>query len=177
MKRMLEWAGRVLFLLSLGAAAVAAHAQAHFDEEEEKPWEELPLQLPAFPRDENFLSFYVSPTATNRFYLDTASLSVGSDGVVRYVLLVLSDAGVRNITYEGMRCQTRERRIYATGRPDGSWAEARAGKWVRIREQVTNRQHAALFTDLLCPDGVIVHRVGDILRSLKKEGRPLVGTP
>ncbi len=174
---MTKWIARILLALFLGGTAVHLQAQAHFDEEEEKPWEELPLQLPPFPVDANFLSFYVSPTATNRFYLDTASLSVGSDGVVRYVLLALSDSGVRNITYEGMRCQTRERRIYATGRSDGSWAEVRAGKWVRIREQVTNRQHAALFTDLLCPDGVIAHRVSDILRSLKKEGRPLVRTP
>ncbi|MCX8145466.1 MAG: CNP1-like family protein [Azovibrio sp.] len=168
---------RLLALVGLVGVALGVQAQAQFDPDEEKPWEELPLQLPPFPVDANFLGFYVSPTATNRFYLDTASLSVGSDGVVRYTLLAVSDSGVRNLTYEGMRCQTRERRIYATGRSDGTWATLPAGKWVRIREQVTNRYHAALFTDLLCPDGVIVRRVEDIVRSLKKEGRPLVERP
>ncbi|MGB4466821.1 MAG: CNP1-like family protein [Azovibrio sp.] len=165
-------------LCALFLAGLAVQAQAAFDEEfEEKPWEEIAVQLPPFPKDENFLSFYVSPTATNRFFLDTESLSVGSDGVVRYVLLALSDSGVRNITFEGMRCQTREWRIYAVGRPDGGWSKARSNQWKPVREQVTNRQHAALFTDLLCPDGVIAFRVSDILRALKKEGRPLSKAP
>lgn len=161
-------------LCALLLAGFATQALAAFDEEfEEKPWEEIAVQLPPFPKDEGFLSFYVSPTATNRFFLDTESLSVGSDGVVRYVLLAISDSGVRNLTFEGMRCETRERRIYAVGRPDGSWSKARGNQWVRIREQVTNRQHAALFTDFLCPDGVMNYRVEAIRRALSKEGKPL----
>src|SRR5664279_1821381 len=108
---------------------------ADFEEDyESKQWQEVEVQLPAAPRQESLLPFYVSAATENRFYIDGATLSVGNDGVVRYVLLVLTPQGARNVTYEGMRCETRERRIYASGRQDGSWSKARKNEWVRIQD-------------------------------------------
>lgn len=173
---MLDKLRRALLVCCLGFAAAGPGAQASEEEDPfaEKPWEELKAELPPFPRDADFYDFYVSPTATSRFFVDRETLQVGADGVVRYVLLVLSPSGARNVTFEGMRCKTRERRIYASGRPDGSWSENRSERWLPVREAVTNRHHAALFTDYFCPDGVLNYDRDDIRRRLKRDGSSLV---
>ena len=91
------------------------------------------------------------------------------DGVVRYVMVVLSPQGGRNVTYEGMRCESRERRGYASGRLDGSWSKARKNEWVRIQDAAANRQHAALFLEYFCPFGIIV-RDADVARKALVQG-------
>lgn len=82
----------VLFLLvALGQVSMAL---ADFEEDyETKKWQEMEVQLPVAPKQETLLPFYVSAATSNRFYIDGATLSVGSDGVVRYVLVILSAEG------------------------------------------------------------------------------------
>jgi len=138
-----------------------------------KPWEEKAVELPPFPEDKDLYSFHVSNTAVNSFYVDTANIILGSDGVVRYSLLIVSPAGVRNVSHEGMRCQSRERRTYALGRPDNRWNPSRGSDWVRIREAASNRHHAALFLDFFCPDGIMATRLSEVVHAIKKQGEPL----
>ncbi|MBS1143514.1 MAG: hypothetical protein H6R14_920 [Proteobacteria bacterium] len=152
---------------------LSASASAEFDDDyENKQWQEIEVQLPAAPRQETLLPFYVSAATENRFFIDGATLSVGSDGVVRYVLVVLTPQGVRNVTYEGMRCEARERRIYASGRGDGTWSKARKNEWVRIQDAYANRQHAALFLEYFCPIGNIVQDAEEARNALRRGGHP-----
>lgn len=131
----------VSLLLSLvGCSVVWAEAG---DDEGKKEWQELDVQLPAAPAAASLVPFYVSAATDNHFFIDVASLSVGGDGVVRYVLLVTTAQGARNVTFEGMRCETREFRVYASGRMDGTWSKARKSEWVRIQDAYANRHHAA----------------------------------
>jgi hypothetical protein len=167
--------GRMVTLLAGLLLMVQAQAAPFADEFEEKTWQENEIRLPPYPQDAQLYSFYVSPTTINRFFVDIQTLSVGSDGVVRYALVVISPSNARNVSYEGMRCQTREWRIYATGRPDGSWSKTRSDRWMPVREAVANRHHAALFQEFFCPGGTMNYRVEDIQKALKKEGRPLSG--
>lgn len=161
-----------LLLVLCITGAMVSHA-ANFDEDYEvRQWQEVELSLPAPPKQETMQSFYVSATSTNRFSVDRSTLSVGADGVVRYVLQVDTPGGVRNVTYEGIRCETRERRIYASGRLDGRWSKARNSAWERIRDIPPNRQHAALFLDYFCPGGVIVGSVAEAQAALLGEGHP-----
>ncbi|MCL2076190.1 MAG: CNP1-like family protein [Betaproteobacteria bacterium] len=139
-----------------------------------KPWEEKAAALPPYPKDEDFYSFYVSASTVNRFYVDTANISLGGDGVVRYSLLIISPAGTRNVSYEGMRCESRERRVYALGRTDSRWADARGSIWVPVREATANRHYAALFTDFFCPHGIMPTKLENVTRAIRKEGEPLV---
>lgn len=150
---------------------MASPGRADFEEDyESKKWQEMEVQLPASPKQENLLSFYVSAATSNRFFIDGSSLSVGADGVVRYVLVVVSPEGGRNVTFEGMRCEARERRIYASGRLDGTWAKTRKNEWVRIQEAYANRHHAALFLDYFCPVGVIVRNADEARSALVRGG-------
>jgi hypothetical protein len=155
-------------MLALGAAS---STWADFEEDyESKKWQEMEVQLPAAPKQENLLPFFVSAASSNRFFIDGSTLSVGSDGVVRYVLVVLAPEGGRNVTFEGMRCEAREYRIYASGHLDGSWSKARKNEWVRIQESYANRQHAALFLDYFCPVGVIVRDAAEARNALVRGG-------
>src|SRR3712207_7049810 len=47
----------------------------------------------ALPKPENLLTFETGPLSTHRFAVDGKSLSVGSDGVVRYSLVATSSGG------------------------------------------------------------------------------------
>lgn len=146
---------------------------ADFEEDYEKlPWQELEVRFPAPPKVEALTPFYVSATTENRFFVDTSSLSVDADGVVRYVLVVTTSGGARNVTYEGMRCDTRERRMYASGRADTSWSKSRRIGWEPIRDVVANRHYAALFYEYFCPGGVIVRNAGEAVSALRAGVHP-----
>lgn len=133
-----------------------------------KSWRESEVAFPVRPNESALREFYVSAVAENRFFIDTATLNIGADGVVRYVLVVLTHGGARNVTFEGMRCETGEWRIYASGRSDGSWSRARSENWSPIREAAVNRHRAALFVEYFCPGGVIASDVGELQSVFKR---------
>jgi hypothetical protein len=150
--------GRTLWLLltfsALLPAAAVAQPRSDLEEEEseKKEWVELEVKPPPYPKRENLIPFEVSAASSNRFYIDPESISVGSDGVVRYTLVIRGPTGAENISYEGIRCETREQKYYAFGRRDGSWSSARSGAWRRIEYKEINRQHGVLYLDFFCPD-------------------------
>lgn len=160
------------------AALLFALAQSHpaiaesEDEIEDTRWKESQVQLPALPQPENLLPIYVSAATQNEFFVDGATLTVTADGVVRYVLVIRSSGGATSISYEGIRCETRERRLYASGRPDGSWSKSRNEEWKRIRDAAANRHHAALFEDYFCPEGAIVRNAEEARDALRRGRHP-----
>lgn len=161
--------------LALLAASSALHAQSQFEQDfddKDKPWQEVAVQLPTTPKQENLLPFYVSATATQTFAIDSRSLSVGADGVVRYTLVTTSESGARNISYEGIRCASYEHKLYAFGRPDGSWSRSRRDQWEQINSNTANRQHAALFKDYFCTGQSVAGNAEEMIRKIKS-GRPL----
>lgn len=141
----------------LGLFAVTAWADVRFRDFEDPDavkWSEEEVPLPPLPRDENLVEFYVSATATNRFYIDAANIGIGKDGVVRYTLVIKTGGGAVNITHEGIRCDTRELKRYAMGKADGTWGKSRNPEWLAIENKPVNRHHAALSREFFCPQGV-----------------------
>jgi hypothetical protein len=153
----------VLLLAGVGGGAMAQTVDPsgrivpgnYQSEEEEKPWQELEIEMPAFPKQENLIEFYVSAVATNKYFIDASTLAVGADGVVRYALVVETSGGARNISFEGIHCKGRNWKHYATGRSDGTWTKSRTSRieWRPIENKPVNRHHAALSRDLFCPLG------------------------
>lgn len=162
-----------LLTMMLMLLPVAAHAQGtwgNFDHEFEadKPWVEVAVQLPAYPRAENLVEFAVSSATRNRHYVDTASISVGEDKVVRYTVVIDAAGGARNVSFEGMRCETRERRLYAYGQADGTWSKARNAGWEPLKLRSLLSYHKPLFEEFLCPGGISVHSAAEAVRNLKQ---------
>jgi len=166
---------RLLVAIALLGCLFGRPALADVDEDEGKDtrrWQERVVDLPVAPLPENLLPFYVSAATDNDFFVDASSLTVGPDGVVRYVLVIQSAGGARNVSFEGLRCETRERRVYAFGRPDGTWSKSRNDSWQRVRDVPANRHHAALFYDYFCPGGAIVTGADEARDALRRGGHP-----
>lgn len=136
-------------LVSPWAAAQIRLFEADF-EDDTKSWKEMAAQLPARPQDANLLLFETSRSSGHRFFIDAPSVSVGTDGVVRYTLVVKTAGGAVNVSYEGIRCETRQQKYYAIGHANGTWSKARNPQWKRIEMQEQNRHHGLLYVDYLC---------------------------
>ena len=155
------------------AAGLDQSSWGKFDyDSEEKPWVELEAHLPPLPKPENLLPFYVSASTDNRFFVDSASVTVGEDKVVRYTLVIKSAAGASNISYEGMRCSSAEVKRYAFGRSDGSWGKARSTQWENISYKDVNRHHHMLYDDFFCPRGIAVQSPAEAVSALKRGEHP-----
>jgi hypothetical protein len=156
---------------SLGATSFAPEGYVE-DDSATKKWQEVAVQLPDAPAAADLMEFYVGPTATQTFYVDAKSVSVGTDGVVRYTLVSKSRSGAVNVSYEGIRCATAEKKAYAYGGEDGKWTMARESGWGPITELIANRQHAALVKDYFCDSGIVSGDAKDIVKRMKAK-RPL----
>lgn len=167
--------GAVVALVILAAvAACAAPPQGgkwqqwdiDFDEGK-KPWQEIESMMPPYPRPEHLVPLADRGASQHQFLIDAQSLSVGEDGVVRYTLLVRTAGGATNVSFEGMRCETREQKYYALGRADGSWVRARSPQWRRIETQSINRHHIVLYSDVFCDGRDPVTTTREVLQRLK----------
>jgi hypothetical protein len=161
----------LILAAALSAGLGTAFAQwrnwdSDFDEGS-KPWKEIESRIPAYPRASDLIRFDVGNASPHRFYVDARALSVGEDGVVRYTVVVRAAGGATSITFEGIRCELREQKIYAVGHPDGSWARARNPQWRRIEPQDLGRHHYALYSEFLCADRRPVASVREILQRLR----------
>ena len=155
------------------SALAACTVQPQQDEFDGKPWEVLMTQLPSYPKPENFLRVHVSPATAFEFFVDAASVSVGQDGIVRYALIARSTSGAVNVSYEGIRCQPLERKLYAFGRSESTWSPARIPQWVPISQ--TNPQHAALAEDFFCPESRRVRTTEEAVQALRRGNTPGFG--
>jgi hypothetical protein len=159
----------VLAAWSLGAANSFAPEGFIEDDPDAKKWEEVAVQLPDPPAAANLMEFYVGPTATQTFYIDEKSVSIGGDKVVRYTLVSKSRSGAVNVSYEGIRCATIEKKTYAYGSENGTWTLARNAGWRPITELVANRQHAALVKDFFCDVTTVAGNAKDIVKRIKTQ--------
>jgi len=158
-------------LLLCSASISFAQQLGSFDEEfddEEKPWQEIAVQLPPNPLPENLAEFYVGPITPSKSYVDLKSLTVGSDNVVRYTMVTKTNGGATNISYSGIRCETYEIKLYAFGHADGKWSRSRQDKWTRIKDAGANRQDAALYKSYFCQGGMLFGDQKKILSRLRE---------
>lgn len=158
----------VVLMSSLTSVAMAQNRLDELFDDSSKSWTEIAVQLPPLPQPADLLRFDVSTLTTQTFAIDAKSLSVGSDGVVRYTLVATSSSGAKNISHEGIRCAANERKIYALGHADGTWSRARRDQWERIVNNAVNRQQAALAEDYFCIGPAIAGSAADMLRRLRR---------
>lgn len=163
---------RICFLAaSLAFAAGSANALVENDYEPPPPWVEGAFALPPSPVGDELEAFYVSAVTNNDFFLDRRTISIGEDGVVRYAMVVRSFSGVQTATFEGIRCESGEWRMYATASRSGEWTAAKVSKWRRIEETGLNRSRAALAKEYLCENGFPVQTVRQALDNLRRSMR------
>jgi hypothetical protein len=155
-----------LALAALALAAGCAHPTSFVDELAAKPWEGQKALLPPYPKGGKLAPFYVGPSAFS-FFVDPTSVTVGQDGPVRYTLIARSASGATNVSYEGIRCDAYESRVYAFGQSDGSWSQATRSQWAPI-ERLASSPQTALADDFFCSQRGPVRTTEDALAALAR---------
>jgi hypothetical protein len=138
----------------------------------EKPLDELPLQLPVAPKPADLIEFDPGRPGTLRFFVDPASLTVGTDGIVRFTVVARGDGATSNVSYEAIRCKTRERKVFAYGRADGSWYPARDPQWTKIGGLSSDGHRFVLYEDYFCPSRQIIATAREGVEALRRGGHP-----
>jgi CNP1-like family len=156
--------------------ALVALAACGTKPREESDWErrntqsapaEEEVALPPYPTRRNLVEFGVIGADGFHFFIDRPSLAVGKDGIVRYVLVARSPEGAENVTYEGLRCASGEQRVFALGRPDGTWSMARS-TW----RPLATARHITLYREYFCPQNEPLGSADEGIRALESGGHP-----
>jgi len=139
-----------------------------------KPFKEVEVALPALPQEADLIPFEFGPTSTTmKFAVDAKSVLVGADGAVRFTVVITSPSGVRNVSFEALRCDTFERKLYATLPPGASaWVRNRSdGRdgWLRLSQGARNNYAAALGSDYLCDGRSAFGSAKDIVQRLRSD--------
>lgn len=162
----------LLSCLLITACATKKEFKETFDTE--KPWVEQLAQLPPYPDLNNLIPLTVQTSTDYQHAVDPESISIGDDGVVRLTLVSRSSAGAMNINYEGIRCETNERKLYAIGRNDKTWSKPRLSEWQSLDFVKQFYAHRELSKNLLCPDKYPVRSKEEAIKILKTGKNPSV---
>jgi hypothetical protein len=120
---------------ALYCAALAASAQVAFDDPD---WKELDVPPPPALRTQGLIPVEV-PGSSLRFGVDPASVSVGKDAIVHYVVVATSSSGTTNGIYEGVNCSSGSVKVYARHNPDSGWVPARNSEWTPLHSMANSR--------------------------------------
>ncbi|SFF06729.1 CNP1-like family protein [Nitrosomonas sp. Nm166] len=157
-----------IFALVCTLSLIACANKPFKDEfESDKPWVEQMAQLPAYPDEKNLMAFDAGQVTSNRYFVDTTSIKIGEDDVIRFTLVVKSSADALNVSYEGIRCATRERKLYALGRDDKTWSQPRVSEWQKldfVRQFYAQRE---LSKNIFCPHQQIISNKEEAVQALK----------
>ena len=130
-------------------------------------WEEAEIKIPTAPPSKDLKPFYVSATNQLKFALDAPSITFGKDEVIRYVVVITTPSGAQQVSYEGIRCEKYEWRLYGTMQSDGKWHKTSSSRWQVIRNTGYNSYHAALVRDAFCDNAIPRRSAKEIIPLLK----------
>ena len=156
-----------VLLLPLMASAQLLRLLGGEEDPDKKEFVELEVKLPPFPKDGNLIPFEANAASSTRFFIDGPSITVADDGTVRYTVVIRSPSGASNISYEAIRCETREQKVYAFGRRDGTWSNARTSEWRPITAKGSYSMQSDLHRNYFCPVGSAVRTAKDAINRLK----------
>lgn len=146
------------------AALPLAHAQVVPTDPD---WRESEAPAPPVPVASRMVPLDM-PGSSLRFGVDPASVSVGRDGVVRYVVLAIGSGGAMNAIYEGVRCNTAEVKVYARHSPAAGWVATPAAEWQRLHEVAHSRHSLVIARNGACVGHGAAGTAADIVRNLKE---------
>ena len=115
----------------LAAAASSAFAQL-FGATIDPDWKESGAPPPPALKTTGLVALDI-PRSALRFGIDPASISIGEDRVVRYVVVALGDGGAVNGIYEGLHCNTGKVKVYARNAGAG-WVAVQDSEWKAVHD-------------------------------------------
>jgi len=154
-------------LLAPNAMAAPPVAINNQNVAERAEWVELPVSTGPAYSSAKLLPLDMPPGLSIRFGIDPETVTLGSDGVVRYVVVMRNASGSESALYEGIRCETREVKSYARHGASGDWVLQRDARWRPFTDPGPS-QHAPVFArQAVCKDGSYLAQK-DIIEALRK---------
>lgn len=115
----------------------------------EESWKEDAVTVPEQFDPQDLQPFTLKGDSDRFDYaIERKSLHTGVDGVTRFVVVIRSDQGAVNSSYEGLRCGHREYKVYAYGSGQGL-TPLHGSEWQPIPRS-TDGYRAILYNDLIC---------------------------
>lgn len=154
-------------ILALALACAAASASGQLLGDVDPDWKEVEAPPPPALRTSALVPIDMPPGSSLRFAVDPASVSVGADGVVRYVVVASSPTGAVNALYEGLRCNTAEVKVYARHNPDSGWVPARNAEWQPLHNRPNSRHSLTIARTGACVGQGPSGTASEIVRALR----------
>jgi hypothetical protein len=175
---------KALFVPLLWLSAVAAvYAYDPLEAEDkndytppDETWREEAITLPETFDPDDLQRFSLKKGGNGRFTyaIERKSLRTGDDGVSRFIVVIRSNQGAVNSSYEGLRCGHREYKVYAYGSDQGL-TPLDSSDWQPISKD-TRDYRTVLYEDLICNLQTGKANPPDAVLQAMRHGR-LVNTP
>ncbi len=132
-------------------------------------WKELEVAPPAKFSADRMVLIDMPRYVTVKVGVDPDSLNIGSDGIVRYVMIAKSASGNINAMYEGIWCLKGEVKTYARLGSDGKWDPVLDAQWLPLNGNQRS-MHALAFARQGACDGraATASTPQEIIRRLKQ---------
>ncbi|MBC7604920.1 MAG: hypothetical protein H7255_19960 [Ramlibacter sp.] len=151
--------------LSLALISTVVRAQL-FAPTIDPDWREAPAPTPPPIRTEGLIPLEM-PGSQLRFGIDPASIVIGKDGVVYYVVVAASSSGAVNGMYEGVRCATAEMKLYARHTPGAGWMTLKESEWRPLHAQGLSRHSLLVARNGVCVGQGANQSASQIARDLR----------
>jgi hypothetical protein len=154
---------RMVLAVFLGVVSMQALAQRAADDPDWKENDAPPA--PEFD-SKRLVRFDVVVGGALDFGVDPATITIGKDGVVRYVVVASSANGNLNAMYEAIRCATGEFKTYARRTGDSQWSAVQQPTWRSMQENMPSRHAFRLAKQGVCTGRAPASTVAEIVRGL-----------
>lgn len=163
----------VFLLLALCFSAAIGQGKSDWERENEDRLKQAGEEIvppPAFDKTRLIeIDLGLAAATDFHYFVDPATLNVGADRIVRYVVVARSPSGVENVRFEGIRCPG-EYRIYAVGQPDGSWG-GQPAQWRPVPKDARLVENA-LSRRYFCPMKQAILSAKEGVDALRAGGHP-----
>jgi len=155
-------------LIAYGAEDIYGDSIETFGVVSKKTWQEADVKTPDKPLEDSLIRVEVYEMPQYKYYIDEKSLHVSArDNVARYTVVIETPSGVRNVFFEGIRCDKQEYKLYASAINDEPFKKSLSLRWNRIHERGVGAIRHDLFKYYLCSNSIIKDKKRDIIQSLK----------
>ncbi|MCC2676573.1 MAG: hypothetical protein K0R58_3520 [Ramlibacter sp.] len=130
-------------------------------------WKEVEVPPPPALRTQGLIPIEMPGGISLRYAVDPASVTVGADSVVRYVIVASSPSGAVNALYEGVRCNTAEVKVYARHNPDSGWVPMPKAEWQPLHNRPNSRHSLVVARTGACVGQGPSGSASEIVRALR----------
>jgi len=125
-----------------------------YDDSQDIPWIENETEVLAVPREEDLVQLDINQSPPGlQVWIDRSRITVDpKDRVVRLWVVMRSEQGVQNGTFEGYRCDTGEYKIYAYSNPHRKPPVSKANRpvWQEVGGRRGINYRSEMMSDYFC---------------------------